>query len=74
MPDDPRAEAEAQRQKQIDEYGLYVAVSPINIDGVRAFNPGDPVPKGHVDRGVVDKDLVARRNTKAAEAVTQPEG
>lgn len=55
---------------QAREYGEYVAIEQIQIDGVLAFNPGHPVPKSHVDRGVVSKDQVARRNTKAAEAVT----
>lgn len=59
---------------QEKEWGLYVAVEVIAIDGVRAFNPGDPVPVSHVERGVVDKSQVARRDTKAAQAVTQPEG
>ncbi len=26
----------------------YTALVPIDIDGVRAFNPGDGVPAGHV--------------------------
>ena len=56
------------------EWGEYVAIEPIAVDGVRAFNPGDPVPVSHVKNGVVDKGQVARRSTKAAEAVTQPEG
>lgn len=59
---------------QEKEWGQYVAVEAIAIDGVRAFNPGDPVPVSHVERGVVDKSQVARRDTKAAQAVTQPEG
>ena len=46
------------------EYGTYVAAGPINIDGVRAFNEGDPVPVSHVDRGVVSAGQV--RKTKAA--------
>lgn len=74
MPTDPAAEAEALIKAQTDEYGEFVAVEPINIDGARAFNVGDPVPKGHVSSGVVDKSQVARRNTKAAEAVTGGEG
>lgn len=48
------------------EYGEYVAVEVIAIDGVRAFNIGDAVPKSHVERGVVAKEQVARRDTKAA--------
>lgn len=59
--------------QQAAEYGEYVAVEVISIDGVRAFNPGDQVPKSHVTSGVVDKSQVARTNTKAAEAVTGTE-
>lgn len=55
---------------QVAEYSEYVAVEVIVIDGARAFNPGDPVPKSHVDSGVVAKEQVARRDTKAAKAVT----
>jgi hypothetical protein len=65
--------ARERRSAQEAEYGEYVAVQPIAIDGARAFNPGDPVPKSHVSSGVVEKDSVARRNTKAAEAVTGQE-
>jgi hypothetical protein len=72
MPD-PDADAREFVAKQEAEYGEFVAVEPINIGGARAFNPGDPVPKSHVDRGVVSKDQVARRETKAAKAVTEPE-
>lgn len=57
----------ADHQAAIDaEYGTFVAVEAIEIDGARAFNPGDPVPVSHVERGVVTADQVARRNTKAA--------
>lgn len=49
------------------EYG-YVAVEPIDINGVRAFNPGHEVPTSHVERGIVDKSLVARKGTKAADS------
>lgn len=55
---------------QAAEYGTFVAVEPIFIDGVRAFNRGDAVPTGHVDRKVVGEHQVARRTTKAAQAVT----
>lgn len=50
------------------EYGTYVAVSPIDINGVRAFNVGDPVPVSHVDRGVVESDQVKKINTAAGRA------
>ena len=64
--------AAAQKAKEA-EWGEYVATQVITINGTRAFNPGDPVPKSHVDSGVVAKEQVARRNTKAAEAVTGTE-
>ena len=47
------------------EWGTYVAVGDININGSRAFNAGDPVPVSHVERGVVDDTQVAKTNTKA---------
>lgn len=72
MPDPVTAEDYAALQAA--EYGTYVATERITIDGVPAFNPGDPVPVGHVTRGVVDKSQVAKRDTKAAAAVTNQEG
>lgn len=59
---------------QQKEYGTYVAVNPIDHLGARAFNPGDPVPVSHVERGVVSLDDVAKVTTKAAAAVLNPEG
>ncbi len=61
-------------EAQAKEYGEYIARERILIGGVPAFNAGDPVPVGHVDSGVVAKEQVVRRNTKAAEALTNPEG
>lgn len=68
---DPFAEAKALRQTQIKEYGQYVAVTPIDILGARAFNVGDPVPVSHVENGVVSAEQVARSTTKAAAAATE---
>lgn len=59
-------EALEYRAKQEAEYSAYVATEAIDIGGVRAFNVGDPVPKGHVERNVVSEDSVAKVNTKAA--------
>lgn len=67
------SDVESFRSEQEAEYGEYIAVEAIDVDGVRAFNAGDPVPKSHVTRGVVDKSAVARRDTKAAKAVTGQE-
>lgn len=73
MPDDPQAAARALIAEQEAEWGEYVAKETITIDGVRAFNAGDPVPKSHVDSNIVDKSQVAKVGTKAADAVTAPE-
>ena len=64
MPDTP-VTAEELREAQAKEYGTYVALGPIDINGVRAFNEGDAVPVSHVDRNVVRADQVAKLNTKA---------
>jgi len=53
------------REAQQKEYGTYVAVVPIDVNGARAFNPGDAVPVSHVDSGVVAADQVAKVTTKA---------
>lgn len=45
------------------EYSTFVAAQEIDIDGARAFNPGDPVPVSHVERGVVRQDQVTKTNT-----------
>lgn len=67
------ATAEELRAAQVAEYGKYVAAEAIFIGGARAFNPGDPVPVSHVERGVVDKSQVVGSSTKAAQAVTGQE-
>lgn len=47
------------REGQIAEWSVYVCgPRPIDIGGVRAFNPGDAVPASHVTRGVVSVDDV----------------
>lgn len=43
---------------QRTEWNTYVAAEPIDINGARAFNIGDAVPKSHVDRGVVRAEQV----------------
>lgn len=60
-------EAAALRKAQEAEYSAYVATEQIFIGGALAFNVGDPVPKSHVDRGVVDKEQVAKPSTKAGQ-------
>jgi hypothetical protein len=41
--------AEEYAAAQIAEYAKYTADGPIDIDRVRAFGDGDPVPIGHVE-------------------------
>lgn len=53
------------REAQRAEYGTYVAVVPIDINGARAFNPGDAVPVSHVENKVVAEHEVAKVTTKA---------
>ena len=60
---------EQYRASQIAEYGTYVAATTIDINGARAFNPGDPVPTSHVEGGVVETDQVEKITTKAGRAV-----
>jgi hypothetical protein len=68
--------AELAAQAQLEaavEWGTYLAHGPINIDGARAFNAGDRVPKSHVERGLVDTAQVSKtpdppKVTKAAVA------
>lgn len=49
------------REAQRAEWGVYVATQPIYIDGVRAFNAGDPVPVSHLENGVVSSDDVEKK-------------
>ena len=53
------------REAQRAEYGTYVAVVPIDINGARAFNVGDAVPVSHVESRVVNESEVAKVTTKA---------
>jgi hypothetical protein len=66
----PAQTVEDREKERIAEYSKWVAVVPIDIHGARAFNPGDPVPVSHVDRGVVASHQVTGRNTKTGQAVT----
>jgi hypothetical protein len=66
------ATAEQRRAEVQKEYGTYVALGAIDHDGVRAYNTGDAVPASNVERwGYLDRGLVARRTTKAGEAVAE---
>jgi hypothetical protein len=64
---------EVYRQAQAAEYGTFVANKPITIAGARAFNPGDPVPASHVERGVVSADDVDKITKGRAAAPTGSE-
>lgn len=68
------ATADEYRTALREEYSTYVAVSPIYVGTARAFNVGDPVPKSHVDRGVVGAEMVAKKSTKAAAAAIEKAG
>lgn len=52
------------------EWGTYRARGTIRIGGSLAFKPGDPVPVGHVKRGVVDEAAVELIGSSAPD----PEG
>jgi hypothetical protein len=54
---------------QDKNYSQYVAVLPIHIGGALAYLPGHAVSAVSVEDGTVDKSLVAKVGTKAAEAV-----
>lgn len=62
------ATAEEHQAAQAAEYGTFVATEAIHIGGALAFNPGDPVPVSHVERGVVTTEQVAKITTKAGRA------
>lgn len=52
------------------EYGTYVATQPIVINGVRAYNAGNPVPVSNVDQyGYLEQGLVRRADEPAPEPV-----
>ena len=53
--------AQQNPDEQAAEWGRYVAVVAIDIDGARAFNPGDAVPVSHVTRNVVTADQVTEK-------------
>lgn len=56
------------------EYGTYVATQPIVINGVRAYNEGNPVPVSNVEQyGYAEQGLVRRTDEPAPEPVVAPE-
>ena len=52
------AEGQAVLDAVAAEYSVWVAAEVIYLGGVRAFNPGSPVPVSHVRRGIVRRDQV----------------
>ena len=62
MPTKPKSLLDKYLAGQAAEWNVFVCGKrPINIDGVRAFNPGDAVPASHVTRGVVNSaDVISR--------------
>lgn len=65
------ATSEDHEKAQAVEYGAYVAVDTIYLNGARAFNVGDAVPASHVTRGVVSAEQVAKSTTRAAAAAVE---
>ena len=63
----PPQTVEDRERERAAEYGKYVAIHAIQIDGVNAFNEGDAVPVGHVERGIVPADAVRTRSSKAGQ-------
>lgn len=53
------------RRAQAQEWGTYVASEPIDINGARAFNVGDPVPASHVKNNVVPAEKVTNKASMA---------
>ena len=66
-PASPKTVAEFQ-DALTSEWGTYVAIVPIDLNGARAANPGDPIPASHVKQGLVSEEQVAKRSTKAGRA------
>lgn len=64
----PPQTVEDRERERAAEYGKYVAVQPIQINGVNAFGVGDPVPVGHVeDLKNVPRDAVRTVSSKAGQ-------
>lgn len=57
------------RKAAVADYATYVAKDAILIQGVRAFNAGDPVPASHVEANIVSADAVVKTTTKAGQAL-----
>lgn len=71
-PDETRKAALALQEENAKLYSQYVAVSNIYVNGALAYIPGHAVNALSVEDGTVDKALVAKVGTKAAEAAPTP--
>jgi len=58
---------------QAAEYATFVATEPILVDGVRAYNVGDPVPASNVERHSYLQQGLVRKATDPAPDLTVPE-
>jgi hypothetical protein len=71
-PEETRKAAQALQDENTKLYSQYVAISNIYVNGALAYIPGHAVNALAVENGVVDKALVAKVGTKAAEAAPTP--
>lgn len=66
----PDQSLEDYKAAQAAEYGTWVAAVPIDVDGVRAFNEGNPVPASHVKKYGYDKSDLVKKAEAAAKAAS----
>lgn len=59
------SDLEARRQAEAVEYGQFVATQAIYMDGVLAYNAGDPVPASNVAVHGYDQAGLVRRTDQA---------
>jgi hypothetical protein len=71
-PEDTVKAAQALAEENAKLYSQYVAISNIYVHGALAYVPGHAVNSAAVDSGLVDKALVVKVGTKAAQAVPTP--
>ena len=71
-PEDTVKAAQKLQADNLKIYSEYVAVADIYVNGALAYIPGHAVNALSVEDGTVDKALVAKVGTKAAEAAPTP--
>jgi hypothetical protein len=64
-------ELDLYQEAQMREYGVYTATRQIFIGGALAFNPGDPVPVSHVERGIVAVEDVTKEPLPESEVAVR---